>query len=138
MLSAACRTPTGAERSCEQVWGQILCVTDLRVAEGSSEMELALEKSLDLLLRPRADMWWLRKERLLVVETQHSRETARERETERERGRETPVIISETVNQHHPKEEQNQNQTDMQRAQSVPLMELELLANNYFYPLVSL
>lgn len=55
-----------------------LRVTDLPAADGSSEMELVLEKSLDFLLRPRADMWWLRKERLLVVRTDHS--------TEREEG----------------------------------------------------
>lgn len=41
-------------------------------------MELVLEKNLDFLLRPRDDMWWLRKERLLVVKMQDS--TARERE----------------------------------------------------------
>lgn len=43
-------------------------------------MELVLEKNLDFLLRPRDDMWWLRKERLLVVKMQDS--TARERERE--------------------------------------------------------
>lgn len=44
----------------ESVWGATDTVsagTDLAaVADGSSEMELVLEKSLDLLLRPRADM----------------------------------------------------------------------------------
>ncbi|KAK5611356.1 hypothetical protein CRENBAI_018065 [Crenichthys baileyi] len=67
--------------------------TDLRLDGGSSEMELVLEKSLDLLLRPRVDMWWLRKERLLVVDRPHSR-------IDRERKRrETLWIKSETVNQ---------------------------------------
>lgn len=47
-------------------------------------MELVLEKNLDFLLRPRDDMWWLRKERLLVVKMQDSR--ARERERDRGEG----------------------------------------------------
>ena len=41
-------------------------------------MELALEKRRDLLLRPRADMWWLRKERLLVANMQHRQKDTRE------------------------------------------------------------
>lgn len=53
-------------------------------------MELVLEKNLDFLLRPRDDMWWLRKERLLVVKMQDS--TARERE----RGGRESVVKSET------------------------------------------
>lgn len=39
-----------------------------------------MEKTLDFLLRPRTDMWWLRKERLLVVDRRNSRETGRRRE----------------------------------------------------------
>lgn len=39
----------------------------------SSLMELVLEKRRDFLLRPRADIWWLRKERLLVVDKENRR-----------------------------------------------------------------
>lgn len=38
-------------------------------------MELVLEKRRDFLPRPRADMWWLRKERLLVANGRNRSET---------------------------------------------------------------
>lgn len=69
------RQQTGRSPGCRSEVG--LSATDLQSARCSSEMELVLEKNLDFLLRPRDDMWWLRKERLLVVKMQDS--TARER-----------------------------------------------------------
>lgn len=58
-----------------------------------------MEKNLDFLLRPRDDMWWLRKERLLVVKMQDS--TARERERE---GRESVVKSETEPTPRHPDE----------------------------------
>lgn len=65
-----CRRAAACRGRCPVSWSEVRVTgTDLQADDGSSEMELVLEKSLDLLLRPRADMWWLRKERLLVVDT---------------------------------------------------------------------
>lgn len=59
-----------------------------------------MEKNLDFLLRPRDDMWWLRKERLLVVKMQ-DRTAQRGRERE---GRESVVKSETEPTPRHPDE----------------------------------
>lgn len=88
-----------------------VCVTDLQAAEGSSLMELVLEKSLDFLLRPRADMWWLRKERLLVVDRHQDREGDKE-------GNTSDNVRDSRPTPSHPKSEQNQNQNPDRHAET--------------------
>lgn len=81
--------------------------THLVGADDSSE--LLLENSRDFLLRPRADMWWLRKERPLVAK--HQKKT-------KERTPENQNPLEETGKEPEPEARQTKTKLFMSLAYS--------------------